>query len=50
MLKAEITGLSLWYTKRYFPTCNKNSESNSEQNQQTGEWQTQEGGNEARTQ
>lgn len=50
MLKAEITGLSLWYTKWYFPTYNKNSESNSEQNQQTGEWQTQEGGSEARAQ
>lgn len=50
MLKAEITGLSLWYTKWYFPTYNKNSESNSEQNQQTGEWQTQESGSEARAQ
>lgn len=50
MLKAEITGLSLWYTKWYFPTHTKNSESNSEQNQQTGEWQTQESGSEARAQ
>lgn len=50
MLKTEITGLSLWYTKRYFPTYNKNSQPNREQNQQTGEWQTREVENEAKAQ